>query len=319
MTIVVVDDNSTDQTKEVVHRASQGDPRVHLLAGRPLPAGWAGKPFACWQGVQAARDPQWLCFLDADTAAHPMLLNSALRFAVAQQVDMLSLEPFQELGSLWERLILPAGMFLLAFTKDLRRINDPASSDAAANGQCLLIRRDVYEAVGGFAAVRGDLCEDTALARVVKRQGFRLALMGGEQLLRVRMYVDLRSLWEGVVKNVVEMAGGIPHAIGAAVFSLLLAWAPLAVPWYAWSRAGRNADALHYGAATLATLGSAAFTATHLAGARHFCIPIPYGWLFPLGYTMVAAIAVDSVRRNLRGRLTWKGRGYKLTGKRMPS
>ena len=99
-----------------------------------------------------------------------------MRAAQVEKIDLLSLEPFQELGSFSERLVIPTGLFLIAFTLDPSRVNDPARPEATANGQFLLFRREAYEAVGGFAAVRNAVCEDKALAQVVKRGGFRLAL-----------------------------------------------------------------------------------------------------------------------------------------------
>src|SRR5207248_7969753 len=109
--------------------AAAGDERVQLLAGAALPGGWAGKPHACWQGAAAAGKVDWLCFIDADTTADPPLLRTAIAAAEARGLDMLSVQPFQELGSWSERLVLPAGFFFVAFTQDLRRVNDPNQPD----------------------------------------------------------------------------------------------------------------------------------------------------------------------------------------------
>ncbi len=308
--IIVVDDNSTDGTAALVARIAAEDARVVLVRGRPLPPGWAGKPHACGQGAEAA-GADWLCFLDADTAPRPALLRTAVLAAREGRIDLLSLEPFQELGSFAERLIIPSGMFLIAFTQDPSRVNDPARPDATANGQFLLFRREAYEAVGGFAAVREEICEDKALARAVKRAGFRLALLGAEELVNVRMYTGFRSLAEGLAKNVVDMAGGVGPTLAAAGLALVLGWAPILVPLWV---GGRRPAAL---AAALA--GSLALLGTHFAGARHFRIPFWYGLLFPLGYTLAAAVALYAVSRRLRGVVVWKGRAYSPAGKPLSS
>ena len=91
-----------------------------------MPPGWLGKPHACWRGAEGAT-ADWLCFIDADMRAEPLLLASAVRAAEAQGIDLLSLQPFQELGSLAERLVVPAGLLIVACAKDLRDIDDPAS------------------------------------------------------------------------------------------------------------------------------------------------------------------------------------------------
>jgi chlorobactene glucosyltransferase len=308
--IIVVDDKSTDATAALVERIAEEDARVRLIRGQPPPPGWAGKPHACQQGADAA-GTDWLCFLDADTAPQPALLRSAIRFAREKQVDLLSLEPFQELGSFAERLVIPSGMFLIAFTQDPSRVNDPAQPDATANGQFLLFRRAAYEAVGGFASARKEICEDKALALAVKRNGFRLAILGAEELLRVRMYTGFRSLAEGLAKNVIDMVGGVGPTLAAVVLALVLGWAPIVVPL---GIGDRQPAAL-----AIALAGSLALLGMHLAGARHFRIPFWYGFLFPLGYTLTAAVALYAVLRRMRGVVIWKGRAYSPAGKPLSS
>src|SRR5207245_1919750 len=104
---------------------------------------------------------------------------------------------FQKLGSFWERLIVPAGMLMIACGKDWAQAANPNHPEANANGQFLLIRRGVYFAFGGHAAVAGAVCEDKALAERAKQLGYRFGVVAGERLASTRMYVGLRSLWEG--------------------------------------------------------------------------------------------------------------------------
>src|SRR5581483_9446052 len=134
----------------------------------------------------------------------PALLRAAVGEALRRRVDLLSLEPRQELVTLWERLVIPAGLFVLAFLRDFRSLNDPASPQAAANGQFILIRRAVYDRIGGHAAVRDAICEDRALAQAAKDAGCSVALLGAATLARTRMYRNLPALWEGLRKNSTE-------------------------------------------------------------------------------------------------------------------
>lgn len=307
---VVVNDNSTDTTPVMVHQAAGGDPRVRLLEAGPLPPGWAGKPHACWAGSLAA-EGSWICFVDADTVAEPALFAIAVREAVRRGLDMLSLSPRQEMGTFWERIILPAGFFLLAFQQDLRRVNHAEMEDASVNGQFLLFRREAYDAVGGHAAVRAEICEDSALARAVKRSGGQVALLGAEKLIRTRMYTGLITLWEGLSKNVTEMLGGLAVTVLVAGAALVLAWTSIAAPVWSWHAAAQpGAGWMTLAGCVITCLASLALLCTHISGAFYFGIPWTYGFLFPLGYTVGALIALNSARLRLQGRVAWKGRIY---------
>ena len=305
--IVVVDDDSSDGTAEIV-RAKAGA-QVALVATPPLPAGWKGKPHACSVGVEAAGEADWLCFIDADMRADPELLASAIAAAQADRLDLLSLAPRHELGSFAERLILPCGLYLLAFSQDLERVQSPQSPEAVATGQFILVRREVYAASGGFGAVRGDICEDVAFATLVKRSGYRVLLKDGSAILSTRMYTGWSTLWPGIAKNLQQMLGGTGRTLVTALVAFALAWASVLIPVLDIAALARG-EPLARVALALALAGSAAAFGLHLAGARHFRIPLGYGLIFPIGYTVGAMIALDSVRWHLTGRVRWKGRVY---------
>jgi hypothetical protein len=148
-----------------------------------------------------------LCFLDADVNAAPALITSAILAVRAERIDLLSLAPRQELVSFAERLVLPCGLYLLAFRQDLRQLQARDSHDATATGQFILVRRDAYESAGGHGAVCEAICEDVALARLLKRAGRTVVLKSGDGLVSTRMYTGWRTLWPGVAKNLIDMLG----------------------------------------------------------------------------------------------------------------
>lgn len=306
---IVVDDQSTDGTAAQVRHFMERDSRLAMLQLSSLPAGWTGKPNACWQGaLQAAGE--WLCFVDADTVAQPALLRAAVAVAERRGIDLLSLEPRQVLGSFGERLILPCGLLLAAVLLDLRRFNDPRLPDAAANGQFLLIRRSSYQACGGHRSVRGAIAEDTALARLMKHNHFRVALLGADALIETRMYRGLGELWRGLRRNLVVMTGGLGVTLGVAAAATVLAVAAVTLPVVTvvfWRVSPGLPALVALGAAWCASL---ALCGTHVATARHLGIPLWYGLAFPLGYLVGSLLAVDSVLRWNRGDVSWKGRSY---------
>jgi chlorobactene glucosyltransferase len=308
--VIVIDDHSADETAAIVRAIAAGDPRVSLLSSPPLPPRWTGKSHACWIGTRAATpESEWLCFIDADVWGESTLLSSAMRAAIKQNLDLLSLAPRQKLQSFAERLVLPCGLILLSFIQDLSSVQARSSSGVTATGQFMLTRRDVYETAGGHAAVSNAICEDLEFARGLKQAGRSVLLMSGEDIISTRMYTGWRTLWPGLAKNLVDTLGGQRATLMVVLIAVILAWSAPVIPVLdaiAWAHGAPGTEA----ALIIALLGSAAAFALHVAAARYFRIPFYYGFLFPLGYTAGALMALDSVRRRLYGRVSWKGRIY---------
>jgi chlorobactene glucosyltransferase len=306
--LLLVNDHSVDNTATIALAWARSHGRLCVLHSPPLPSRWLGKSHACWIGAQAvSEETEWLCFVDADVRPEPELLARAVATAGSQGLDLLSLTPRQEFGSFAERLVMPCGFYLLAFYQDLRKLQSRDGSNTTATGQFMLIRRSVYEAIGGHAAVRDVICEDVALARLIKRHNGHVALFDGKEVISARMYRGWLTLWEGITKNVVDMLGGPFQTVTIAAIGTVLAWAVWLLP---------GADAVSCAAdapggciaLAPALVGSCAAIGFHVAGARYFRIPVWYGLLFPVGYTVGAVLAIDSLRRRLHGRVSWKGR-----------
>lgn len=305
--VIVVDDRSEDGTGAILAGLAREDARLRVIAGTPLPDGWAGKPWALAQGVRAARGA-WLLFTDANTCHAPHASASALAFVRACDADALSLWTHQELGSWGERAVLPSTLAMVMLgSGTMAQINDPADCEhALANGQYVLVSRTAHEALGGFDALRGEIVEDIAFARRLKSDGrFRLVLADGARLVRVRMYTSLPELWDGFTKNMYLGAGGDLLKLGAAaVFLALLSVVPaaLAVDGIARRRPLRALEAL-------ACIANGMVVEAH--GLRKTGIPRRLAWYAPVGYAVSGAILVNSTLRTLTGRgVEWRGRRY---------
>jgi chlorobactene glucosyltransferase len=275
-----------------------------------LPSTWVGKSYACWVGANsAACDAEWLCLIDADMRADPHLISTALSVAQGNRLDLLSLAPRHELVSFAERLIIPCGLYCLSFCRDLGKVQSVTSADATVTGQFLLIRKRAYDAVGGHASIREFVSEDVALARLLKKAGGRVELWDGSALLSTRMYTGWKTLWPGLSKNLVDVLGGPAKAMSVAVIASSLACAVWLAPIFAAKHClhGTTMDCL---AMAAAVTGSAAAIGLHLAGTRHFHIPLWYGLLFPIAYMIGVAMTIDSIQRRLRRKVPWKGRCY---------
>jgi chlorobactene glucosyltransferase len=203
--IIVLDDRSTDSTPEILQNlAEAADLRkipLSVLSGSDLPQGWAGKPHALTQAAAVARG-EWLCFVDADTFVSPDALAAVYAKALETQADLFTIMTRQIMLTFWERAVLPLVMLALSVGFSPRKVNDPRRKDAIANGQFIFIKRSVYEAVGGHAAIKGSIVEDKDMAVLVKGKGYRLVVADGRKVASTRMYTSLSEMWEGWTKNI---------------------------------------------------------------------------------------------------------------------
>ncbi len=311
--IIVVDDNSTDATAFIVGRMQAHDSRLQLIEAGELPVGWKGKNHACRKGVEHAQG-ELFCFVDADIKAEPELLESAVGFARSRQIDMLSINPFQELVSLSERLLLPAVFISIASSMNFDHVNDPSRTEAVANGQFILFERTAYEAIKGHKAVRDEIMEDLAFARLVKQSRLRLYLIFGDELIRTRMYKTFSQIWEGFSKNLIEIMrdSSITRAVYASVKFLLLGWMPLVLPLLTGcSLIAGGRDVLGYSAFAFSLVASSALFAYAILVVRTLRIPVWYFISFPLGFTLHSMLMISSLWKKRKGETKWKGRVYR--------
>jgi len=225
--ILVVNDQSTDKTAEVVRGLLSKIPHLRLLETQNVPPGWVGKNNAVFLGAKEAKSP-WLLFTDADAELQPGAAARALQIAEEKSAALVSFSPEQITQSWYEKALIPFVYTRLAKHFSYDKVNDPASRAAAANGQFLMIQRDAYDAIGGHASVAADVLEDVALAKRAKDAGFRLWFSGGQGIVRARMYRSFAAMWQGWKKNLYLLVGGTPGAVFRELESTI-PWIPLAL------------------------------------------------------------------------------------------
>ncbi|MGY2004046.1 glycosyltransferase [Blastococcus sp. SYSU DS1024] len=297
--VVVVDDGSTDGTADVVRAVP--DPRVRLVTAPPLPAGWLGKPHACAVGAAEAGDAEVLVFVDADVRLFPDAVAAAVAVLDAHRLDLVSPWPRPLAVGPAERLVQPLAPWLWITTLPLRLAErSPRPSLAAANGQFLVVRRAAYERAGGHAAVRGEVLEDIALLRAVKRAGGRGVPIDGSCLAACRMYDGWAAVRDGYAKSLWASVGGTPVAGLAAAAALTAVYVVPPLAALGGSRAG--------------LVGYLAGVAGRLAGARASGARAwPDALAHPVSVLALDLLMVRSVRGRRRGTLRWRGRPVDAT------
>ncbi len=315
--IIVLDDRSTDATPHILEDLSS-DPRVRVLQGKELPEGWAGKPHALVQAAAASRG-EWLCFVDADTFLAPEALAACYQTAVETHADMFSMLTRQVTGTFWERVVMPMVMTALSVGFPPREVNNPKRRIAVANGQFILIKRSVYDELGGHERLKDRIVEDKALAELVKWSGHRLVLADGRDIARTRMYTSFPEMWEGWTKNIYLGLRDQPQLILIGAFGgfllvlsalFLPVWPLLGLLWYL---DGGGGPALAVIAEALLTWAVLLYARAAVAHAMR--IPRWYALTLPLGAGIFATMMIVSAWKVISGRgVTWRGRHYKPAG-----
>lgn len=313
--IIVVDDGSTDATPHILaDYAARYPSLVQVVSAPPLLPGWVGKCNACQHGASLATG-EWLLFLDADTAPQPGLLQAMAQHAQRRWLDALSVFPFNELGTLAERLILPV-FFQFAWTVFPAGRTQNAEMpwrEAIANGQCFMFKAEVYRAIGGHACVRDKVLEDVEFAQALRRAGYRLGLAWGGEHIRVRMYRSAGEVARGLAKHAWagRRAGGWRSYWGVLRLVLITLMPPvIAAAALARLLIEPGTPEVISVAAASASYG-ASWLFWREALTRLYALPGRLAWLMPvglLGYLMI--VLQGTVAIMTRRGVQWKGRSY---------
>lgn len=299
--ILVVDDQSSDGTGEIVKRCDV--PGVRMMAGDALPEGWTGKVWAQAQARAQLQRPLVL-LLDADIALAPGLIGTLRRELRARRVGLASLMAELAMKGFWERLLLPAFVFFFKLIYPFRVSNSSSRRVAAAAGGCVLLELRVLDAIGGFESFRDAIIDDCALARRVKDAGFRTWIgltRSATSHRRYRGRAGLGDIWAMVTRTAFTQLGYSWLLLALATLLMVACFACPAVLSFA-SEPLTRASAL---GAWLAMW--VAYTPT----LRFYGLAPWWGLAMPAIGALYLLMTCDSARRYLNGqRSAWRGRSY---------
>ncbi|HEY1483907.1 MAG TPA: glycosyltransferase, partial [Candidatus Acidoferrum sp.] len=213
--IYVVDDHSEDGTPDVVRAVNSSisaERRITILQADSLPSGWTGKLWALQQGVAKAGTvaPDYYWFTDADILHAPDTLQRLVSRAEAERRDLVSLMVLLHAKSLAERLLIPAFLYFFLKLYVPRWIADPKSRTAGAAGGCILLRETALQRMGGLAAIRGEVIDDCALARAVKRSDGNIWMGLTRKSISLRAYTTFTEIRDMIARTAFTQLGYSP-------------------------------------------------------------------------------------------------------------
>jgi chlorobactene glucosyltransferase len=305
--IIVLDDGSDDATADIVERLSKGDSRVRLIKGAPLPAGWAGKPYACMQGAKQAGG-DWLLFTDADTTHTPDMLRRALALAIETNTSLLSGFPRQVTVSLSQKIVIPMIYFIIMSWAPLwwlHRSSKPVAS--VAIGQFLLFSRKAYWDIGGHEAVKDRITEDLYLGAEIAKNGGRHLAADLSDIVSCRMYDSLGAVWNGLTRTLYGVSSISSVALAALI---VIGYACFLAPFYWLVKIALSSSSIPIWAPLVIFQTGLLFIMRRWVDDR-FKESLISTILFPLGMVFIIAVVINGMARQLAGMsVSWKQRFY---------
>jgi hopene-associated glycosyltransferase HpnB len=295
----LVDDQSTDGTAEVAKSFGKTD-RLEIVSGTARPIGWTGKPWAMSQGVDAAYGdpPDYFWFTDADIAHAPDNLRRLVARAERDDLALTSLMARLSCSNLIEHAMIPAFVFFFSMLFPFARVNTPRWRTAAAAGGCMLVRRSALEAIGGVKAIRQEIIDDCALARLIKSKG-RIWLGLTNRAVSLRGYRSLAEVRSMIARSAYAQLRYSPPVLAATILGLVIIYvsAPF-VALFAWNSAQ-----------IAGWVSWLLMAVAYQPMLRFYRVSPVWGLALPLIAAVYAVFTLDSAIQFWRGRGgMWKGR-----------
>ena len=306
--VVVVDDQSTDGTADVARAAAGEALALRVVAGQPLPVGWAGKLWALEQGLNLVERP-FVLLLDADIELAPRLVPTLLRAALERDATLVSIMAELHCTTFWERLLVPAFVLFFKLLYPFSWSNDARRRTAAAAGGCMLVRTDALRGLGGFVAIRGALIDDCTLAAALKRARPPISIGLSHSVRSLRVYAELADFWQMVSRSAFTQ---LENSAALLALATALIAVTLLAPMVGLVAAAAEGDAR---LAVLAAGAWLALAAVYWPVVRFYGLSSAWAATLPVAAALFLAMTWDSALRHWRGvGARWKARDYGRLG-----
>jgi hopene-associated glycosyltransferase HpnB len=304
--VVLVDDQSTDGTAEIARKLDTSG-RLEVITGSARPLGWTGKLWAVSQGIARAKEnhpSDYLWLTDADIAHTPDNLRALISRAERGKLVLVSEMAKLHCTTLAERFLIPAFVFFFDMLYPFGWVNDPHNKMAAAAGGCMLARRDALETAGGIEQIKGEIIDDCAFGRLMKKQG-PIWLGLTDMATSIRPYEGMGEIGRMVSRSAYAQLNYSPFLLAGTVLGMLILY--VLPPLTALGSSGF--------AGLLGFLTWAAMAVSFQPMLRFYGVSPLWGIALPVIGLVYTGFTIDSALQFWRGRGgMWKGRAQAMTG-----
>ncbi len=315
MEILVVDDSSFDDTPKIVRDYETRFPKMRLEEAGGKPEGWVGKSWPCWRGYELSTS-EYLLFADADSWFGPTTVELAMNYIVSSGVDIFSISPKIHTSGVWAKAVVPIITGAINLLYPMFKVNDSGSDRAYVFGTFILVKREVYESVGGHAAVRQEIVEDAAIARLAKTSGKKLRIEIGTEYFTTEWEKKPSSIYSGIER--VASSSIKSYGLLSLLNAVLLFFVGLYPLIFFIGSVIALIEGLAFGLVLLIGFIASAFGVAFLILLSSMELKTISGrvgldpLLYPLGVTFfLSAIVTTSIKVSMGKGLGWKGTKYK--------
>lgn len=198
--LTMINDRSTDRTGEILHEIASKNPKVVVEDIKELPPNWIGKSHALYQGSKRATK-DYLLFSDSDVVFDEEVLNKAMKFSLAKDLDHLVMVPYFQATSLLHDAVINSLALTFITASKPKKIETTDKKAYMGIGQFNLIKRSTYERTGGHKAIRFDLIDDMKLGKLIKANDGKESFLFADAQIKFRWYNKLWDIVKGMEKN----------------------------------------------------------------------------------------------------------------------
>jgi chlorobactene glucosyltransferase len=300
--VIVLNDNSTDQTRTILEQLSSRELRLKIYDGESLPSGWLGKHWACHQLSQRASG-ELILFTDADTRHKTNSLSDSVSALIAQNADLVTAYPLEEMRTWGERFTVPIlGFSIFCFFPLLLAEKLCLPVFSVTIGQFMLFRRSAFNAIGGYEAIRSQTVDDIKLGQNIITHGFRWQFMDATHHITCRMYNNFSEALDGFTKNIFAV-------FNHHILLYCIGWLWIAVSFLLPAFVLFNSFFMPTGFPTPIAIIAVIEAVVMVGLAYHrFRTPAYLVLVYPLSLLIFTWVAFRSLIYSLTGYGTWKGR-----------